>query len=170
MVITHLNPDILEWEVKWASGSIIMNKVSGDDGVPAELFQILKDDAVKVLHSRCQQIWKTQQCPQDWKRWVFIPIPKEGSANESSKYHTFVLILCASKVMLNILQARHQQYLNWELTDVQPGFRKGRGTWHFQHPLDHRKGRRISEKQLLLFHWLNKSLWLCGSQQTMENS
>ena len=124
MVITHLKPDILEWEVKWASGSIIMNKVSGDDGVPAELFQILKDDAVKVLHSRCQQIWKTQQCPQDWKRSVFIPIPKEGSANESSKYHTFVLILCASEVMLNILQARHQQYLNWELTDVQPGFKK----------------------------------------------
>ena len=111
-MITHLEPDILECEVKWALGSITTNKASGGDGIPLELFQILKDDAVKVLHSRCQQIWKTQQCPQDWKRTVFTPIPKEGSANESSKYHTFVLILCASEVMLNILQARHQQYLN----------------------------------------------------------
>ena len=98
------------------------------DGIPAELFQILKDDAVKVLHSICQQIWKTQQWPQDWKRSVFIPIPKKGNAKECSNYCTIALILHASKVMLKILQARLQQYMNRELPDVQAGFRKGRGT------------------------------------------
>ena len=107
-VITHLEPDILECEVKWALGSITMNKASRGDGIPAELFQILKDDAVKVLHSICQQMWKTQQWPQDWKRSVFIPIPKKGNAEESSKYHTSALISHASKVMLPILQARLQ--------------------------------------------------------------
>ena len=102
-VITHLEPDILEWEVKWALGSITMNKASGGDGIPVELFQILKDDAGKVLHSKCQQIWKTQQWPQDWKRSDFIPIPKEDNAKECSNYHTIVLISQASKVMLKIL-------------------------------------------------------------------
>ena len=105
-----------------------MNKASGGDGIRAELFQILKDDAVKVLYSICQQIWNTQQWPQDWKRSVFIPIPKKGHAKESSNYHTFVLISHTSKVMLNILQARLQQYMNCELPDIQAGFRKGRGT------------------------------------------
>ena len=127
-VITYLQPDILECEVKWALGSITMNKASGGDGIPAELFQILKDDSVKVLHSRCQQIWKTQQWSQDWKRSVFIPIPKKVNAKECSNYPTISLISHASKVMLKILQARLQQYMNQELPDVQAGFRKGRGT------------------------------------------
>ena len=105
-----------------------MNKATGGDGISAELFQILKDDAVKVLHSICQQIWKTQQWPQDWKRSIFIPTPKKGNAKEFSKYHTIALISHASKVMLKILQARLQQYMNQELPDVQAGFRKGRGT------------------------------------------
>ena len=102
-VITHLEPDIVEYEVKWALGSITMNKANGGDGIPVELFQILKDDAVKVLHSICQQIWKTQQWPQDWKRSDFIPIPKEDNAKECSNYHTIALISQASKVMLKIL-------------------------------------------------------------------
>ena len=114
-VITHLEPDILECE---------------GDGIPVELFQILKDDAVKVLHSICQQLWKTQQWPQDWKRSVFIPVPKKGNAKECSNYHTIALISHASKAMLKILQARLQQYMNRELPDVQAGFRKGRGTRH----------------------------------------
>ena len=127
-MITHLEPDILECEVKQALGSITTNKASGGDGIPVELFQILKDDAVIVLQSICQQIWKTQQWPQDWKRSVFIPIPKKGNAKECSKYHTVVLISHASKVMLKILQARLQQYVNRELPDIQVVFRKGRGT------------------------------------------
>ena len=126
-VITQQEP-ILENEVKWALGSITTNKASGGDGIPIELFQILKDDAVKVLHSICQQIQKTQQWPQDWKRSVFIPIPKKGNAKERSNYCTIALISHASKVMLKILQARIQQYMNRELPDVQAGFRKGRGT------------------------------------------
>ena len=105
-VISHLEPDILECEVKWALGSIITNKLSGGDGIPAELFQILKDDAVKVLHSICQQIWKTRQWPQDWKRSVFIPVPKKGNAKECSNYCTLALISHASRVMLKILQDR----------------------------------------------------------------
>ena len=127
-VITHLEPDILECGVKWALESITMNKVSGGDGIPVELFQILKDDAAKVLHSICQHIWKNEQWPQDWKRSVFIPIPKKGNAKESSNYRTIILISHASKVMLKILQARLQQYVNRELPDVQDDFRKGRGT------------------------------------------
>ena len=119
---------ILECEVKWALGSITTNKASGGDGIPAELFQILKDDAVKVLHSICQQNWKTQQWPQDWKRSVFILIPKKGNAKECSNYHTIALISHASKVMRKIPQSRLQQYMNHELPDVQAGFRKGRGT------------------------------------------
>ena len=113
-VITHLEPDILEWEVKWALGSITTNKASGGDGNPVELFQILKYDAVKVLHSICQQIWKPKQWPQDWKRSVFIPIPKKDNAKECSNYHTIALISQASKVMLKILQARLQQYMHHE--------------------------------------------------------
>ena len=122
-VITHLKPDILECEVKWALGSITTNTASGDDRIPAKLFQVLKDDAAKVMHSICQQIW-----PQDWKRSVFIPIPKKGNAKECSDYRTIALISHASKVMLKILQARLQQYVNCEIPDVQAGFRKGRGT------------------------------------------
>ena len=127
-MITHPESDILECKVKWALGSITTNKANGDDGIPVELFQILKDDAVKVLHSVCQQIWKTQQWSQDWKRSVFIPIPKKGNAKQCSNYHTIAVISHASKVMLKILQARLQQYVNRELADVQAGFRKGRGT------------------------------------------
>ena len=127
-MITHLEPDILECEVKWALGSITMNKASGGDGIPCKLFQILKDDAVKVLYSICQQIWKTQQWPQDWKRFVFIPIPKKSNAKKCSNYRTVALISHASKIILKILLARHQQYMNCELPDVQAGFRKGRGT------------------------------------------
>ena len=125
-MIIHLEPDILECEVKLES--ITMNKASGGDGIPVELFQILKDDAVKVLHSICQQIWKTQQWPQDRKRPVFIPIPKKGNAKDCSNYHTIVLFSQARKVMLKILQVRLQQYVNRELPDVQARFRKGRGT------------------------------------------
>ena len=117
-VITHLEPDILECEIKSALGSITTNKASGGDEIPVELFQMLKYDAVKVLHSICQQIQKTQQQPQDWKRSVFIPIPKKGNAKECSNYCTVALISHASKVMLKILQARLQQYVNRELTDV----------------------------------------------------
>ena len=109
-------------------GSITMNKASGGDGIPDELFQIPKDDAVKVLHSVCQQIWKTQEWPQDWKRSVFIPIPKKYNTKECSSYGTVALISHTSTVMLKILQAKLQQYMNWELPDVQAGFRKGRGT------------------------------------------
>ena len=149
-MITHLEPDILECEVKWALESI----TSGGDGIPVELFQILKDDAVKVLHTICQQIWKTQQRPQDWKRSVFIPIPKKGNAKECSNYHTIALISHASKVMLKILQARLQQYANHELPDVPACFRKGRGTrdqianirWILE------KSKRVPEKHLLLLH------------------
>ena len=127
-MITNLEPDILECEVKWALESINRNKASGGDGIPVELFQILKDDAVKVLLSVCQQVWKTQQWAQDWKRLVFIPIPKKGNAKECSNYCTIALISHASKVMLKILQARRQQYVSRELPDVQAGFRIGRGT------------------------------------------
>ena len=111
-MITHLEPDLLECEVKWALGSITTNKGSGGDGIPAELFKILKHDVVKVLLSTCQQIWKTQQWPQDWKRSVFVLIPKEGNAKECLNYHTIALISHVSKVMLKILQARVQQYVN----------------------------------------------------------
>ena len=127
-VITHLDPDILECEVKWALGGITANKASGGDKIPVELFQILTDDSVKVLHSICRQIWKTQQWPQDWKRSVSIPVPKKGNAKQCSNYCTIALISHASKVMLKIVQARLQQYANCELPDVPAGFRKGRGT------------------------------------------
>ena len=125
-MVTNLEPNILECEVKWALGSITMNKASGGDEIPVELFQILKDDGVKVLHLICQQIWKTQEWPQDWKR--SIPIPKKGNAKECSNHCTIALISHTSKVMLKILQAKLQYYMNRELPDVQVGFRKGRGT------------------------------------------
>ena len=158
-MITHLEPDILECEVKWALEGITMKKASGDDGIPVELFQILKDDAMKVLHSICQQIWKTQQWPQDWKRSIFIPIPKKGNAKECSNYHTIALISHASKVMLKILQARLQQYMNHELPDVQAGFRKGRGTRdQIANILWIIKKARVPEKHLFLFYCLNQSL------------
>ena len=126
-VITHLESNILECS-QVGIRNITMNKASGSDGIPVELFQILKDEAVKVLRSICQPIWKTQQWPQDWKRSVFIPIPKKGNAKECSNYHTIALISHTSKVMLKILQVRLQEYVNHELPDVQAGFRKGRGT------------------------------------------
>ena len=127
-VINHLEQDILESEVKWALGSIITNVASGGDGTPVELFQILKDDVLKVLHSIHKQILKTQQWPKEWKTSVFIPIPKKGNFKECSSYSTLALISHTSKVMLKILQARFQKYVNDELQDVQAGLRKSRGT------------------------------------------
>ena len=152
-VITHLEPDILECEVKWALGSITTNKATGGNGIPVELFEILKDDAVKVPHSICQQIGKTQQWPQDWKRSVFIPIPKKGNAKECSNYHKITVISHASKVMLKILQARLQQYVNHELPDVQARFKKQMNQrLDCQHLLDHGKCKRIQEKHLFLLY------------------
>ena len=165
-VITHLEPDILECKAKWALGSITINKASGSDGIPVELFQILKDDAVKVLHSICQQIWKTQQWPHDCKRSIFIPISKKDNAKECSNYNTISHISHTSKVMLKILQARLQQYVNRELPDVQAGLRKGRGTRDqiaiaiaitiaiqmIKLPLDYQKSKRGPEKYLLLLY------------------
>ena len=152
-VIIDLEPDILECEVKWALESITINKASGGDRIPAELFQILKGNAMTVLHSICQQIWKTQQWPQDWKRSVFIPVPKKGNAKECSNYWTIAFIPHASKVMLKVLQATLQQHVNCELPDVQAGFRKGRGTrdqianicWIIEKA-------RVPEKHLLLLY------------------
>ena len=153
-MITNLEPDILKGNVKWALGRIITNKASTGDGIPVELFQILKDDAVKALRSICQQIWKiwkTQQWPQDWKRSVFIPIPKKGNSKEHSNYCTIALISNTSKVMLKILQARFQEYINCELPDFQAGFRKGRGT-RDQIANMRWKRKGIPEKHLLLLH------------------
>ena len=167
ITITHLEPDILECEVEWALESITTNKASGRDGIPVELFEILRDDStlkvkalVKVLHSICQQIWKTQQWPQDWKRSVFIPIPKKGNGKECSNYCTIALISHASKVMPKILQAGLQQYVNRELPDVQAGFRKGRETrdqianirWIIE------KSKRVPEKYLFLLYCLCQRL------------
>ena len=151
-MITHLEPDILECEVKGALGSITANKASGGDEIPVELFQILKDDAVKVLHSMHQQIWKTQQWPQDWKRSIFIPIPKKANAKECSNYCIIAIISHTSKAMLKILQARLQQFVNHELPYVQTGFRKGRGTRDPLDPLDHGKSKRVPGKHLLLLY------------------
>ena len=170
-VIIHLVPDILDCEVKWALESITMNKASGGDRIPVELFQILKDDAGKVLHSICQQIWKTQQWPQDWKRSVFIPVPKKDNPKECSSYCTIALISHFHKVMLKIFQARLKQYMNCELPGVQAGFRKG----------------RVTRDQIANIHWImekarefQKNVYFCfidyakafdcGSQQTVENS
>ena len=166
-MITNLEPDILECEIKWAWGSITTNKASGGDGIPVELFQILRDDAVNVLQSIWQWIWKTQQWPQDWKRSVFIPIPKEGNDKECSNYLLIALISHATKVMVKILQARPQQYLNREFRE----FRKGWGTRdQIANMHEIKKSKRIPEKHLFLLYWLCQSLWLCGSQQTVENS
>ena len=156
-MITYLEPDIMECEVKWALGSIIINKASGGDGIPAELFQILRDEAMKVLPSICQQIWKTQQWSQDWKRSVFILILKKGSAKECSNYYTIALISQATKVMPKILQARLQQYVNWKHPDMQVRFRKGRVTrdqianicWIIE---------KSREFQKNIYFWL---YWLC---------
>ena len=127
MLFRSSESDILEHEVKWALRSTGVNKASGCDEIPAELFRSLKDDAIKVLHSLCEQIWKTQQWPQDWKRSILIPIPKKGSTKECVNHQTIALISCARKVMLKILHARLQHYANQELPDVQAGFQKGRG-------------------------------------------
>ena len=159
-VITHLQPDILKCEVNWALGSITTNKASGSDGISIEQFQILKEDAIKVLHSICQQIWKTQQWPQDWKRSLFIPIPKKGNAKEWSKYRTITIISHTSKVMLKILQTRLQQYAYCELPDVQAGFQKGRGT----------------RDKIANIHWIiekarefQKNIYFCFIDYTREN-
>ena len=169
-VITHLEPDILKGKVKWALGSTTMKKANGGDRIPAELLQILKDDAVKVLHSICQQIQKTQRWPQDWKRSVFIPIPKKGNAKQCSNYRTIALISHTSKVMLKILQARLQQYMNRELPDVQAGFRKGRGTrdqitnicWIIE------KARGFQKN--IYFYFIDYAkAFDCVNQQTVEN-
>ena len=151
-VIPHLEPDILECEVKWALESITTNKASVGDEIPVELFQILKDDAVKVVHSICQQIWKTQQWPQDWKRSVFIPMPKKGNAKDCSDYRTIALISHTSKVMLKILEARLQQYVNCEFIDVHAGFRKGRGT-----------GDQITNIRWIIkkARWFQKNIYFC---------
>ena len=168
-VITHLEPDILECEVKWALGSITREKASRGDGITAELFQILKDDAGKVLHSICQQIWKTRQWSQDWKRSAFMPIPKKGNAKECSNYCTIALLSHASKVMLKILQARLQQYVNQELPDVQARFRRARGTrdqianiyWIIE---------KAREFQKIIYFIDYVKAFDCGSQQAVENS
>ena len=155
-----------EW---WRVCSITMNNASGSDGIPAELFQILKDDAVKALHSTWQQIWKTQQWPQDWKRSVFIPIPKKGNAKECSNYHTNALIAHASKVMLKILQVRLQQYVNCELLDVQAGFRKARGT---RYQIANTRWLREKEKEFqknICFIDYTKAID-CSDQNKLENS
>ena len=142
-MINHLEPDILESEVKWALGSITTNKGSGSDGIPAEPFQILKEDAEKVLHSICQQIWKTQQFPQDCKRSVFIPIPKKSNAKECLNYCTNAIISRARKVMFKILQTRLQQYVNWVFPDVWTRFLKDRGT----------------RDQIANIHWIIEKAW-----------
>ena len=167
---THLEPDILECEVKWALGSITMNKASGGDGIPAELFQILKDDAVKVLHSVCQQIWKTQQWPQDCKRSVFIPIPKKGNAKECSNYCTIALSSQASNAQNSPSQASTIREL-WTSSMFKLVLEKAEEP-EIKLPISagSLKKQEIAEKHLFLLYWLHQSLWLCGSQQIVENS
>ena len=168
-VVIHLEPGILEWEIKWSLGNITTNKASGGDGIPAELFQILKDDAVKVLHSICQQIWKTQKWPQDWKRSIFIPVPNKGNAKECSKYCTITLITHTSKVMLKILQAscfNSSWTMNFQMFKLvlekaeEPEIKLPTSAGSS-------KKQESPEKHLLLLYWLCQSLWLCG-QKTME--
>ena len=153
-VATHLEPDILEYEVTWALRSITNNNASGGDGIPAELFQILKDDAVEVLHSVCQQIWKTQQWPQDQKGSVFIPIPKKGNAKECSNYHTIMLISHASKIMLKILQARLQYYVikNFQMYKLNLG-KAEESKIKLPTSLGSQKKQENSSKHLLLLHY-----------------
>ena len=142
-----------------------MNKASGGDGIPVELFQILEDDVVKVLHSICQQIWKIQQWPQDRKRSVFIPITKKGNAKECSNYRTVTLLSHASKVMLKILQPVFSNTWTVNFQMLELGWQRNPRS-NCQHPLDHQKSKSILEKYLLLIYWLYQCLWLCGSQQT----
>ena len=170
-VITHLEPDILECEVERALGSITMNKPSGDDGIPVELFQILKDDAVKVLHSMCQQIWKTQPWPQDCKRSVFNTIPKKGNPSECSNYCTIALISHTSKVMLKFSKPGFSNTWteNFQMFKLVLK-RQGNQRSNCQYLMDHQKSKRVPEKHLFLLYWLCKSLWLHGSSQTVENS
>ena len=152
-MIILLEPDILECDVKWALGSITMNKASGSNGIQVELFQILKDDAVKVLHSMHKHIWRTLQWPQDWKRSVFIPIPKKDNAKECSNYRTVALISHTSKVMLKILQAKLQKYVNHELLMFKLVLEKAEETGsNCQHPLDYRKSKRVPENHLFLLY------------------
>ena len=158
-MITHLQPDILECEVKWALGCITMKKANGGDGIPAELFQILKDNNVKVLHSIRQQIWKTLQWPQDWKRLVFILIPNKGNAKECSNYHTIALISHASKVCSNFSKWGFNSTWTVPLQMFKLDFEKAEET-----------SKRIPENHLLLIYWLCQSFWLYGPQQTLENS
>ena len=154
-MVSHSEPDILECEIKWALESTAVTKASGCDGIPVELFKTLKDDAIKMVHPICQQIWKTQQWPQDWKRSTLIPILKKGSTKECANHQTIALISHASKVMLKILHAGFQHYANQELPDVQAGFRKGRGS-------------SGSIDQIVNIHWIikkakefQKNIYLC---------
>ena len=169
-VITHLEPDNMECEVKQALGSITTKKASGGDGILVQLFQILKDDAVQGLHSICQKIWKTQQWPQDWKRSVFIPVPKKGNDKECSSYCTIAFISHASKVMLKILQARLQQYVSQELPRCSSWFQKRQRnqTSNCQYSLDHQRSKRVPEKHLLLLLLLShvNRVRLCATPQT----
>ena len=171
-MITDLDPDYLQCKVKWDLGSIItMTKAREGNGIAGELFQILKDDVLKVFHSICQEIWKTQQWPQDWKRSGFIPIPKMGNAKDCSNYCTVALISHVFKVMLNIIQVRLQLYMNQELPGAQAGFRKDKGT-RDQIAKFHciiEKARQF-QKNIFLLHWLCQSFRLCSTQQTVENS
>ena len=148
---------ILECEAKWTLGSITMKKAREGDGIPAELLQILRDDAFKMLQSICQQIWKTQQGPQDWERSVFFQIPMKINAKECSNYHTIALISDANKVMIKILQARLEEYINWEIPNVQAGFRQVRGTMNQTANIHWiiEKAREFQKKHLLLLHWLH---------------
>ena len=160
-VITHLEPDILECEVKWALESITMNKASGCDGIPVELFQILKDDAVKVLHPICQQIWRTQQRPQDWKRSICIPILKKGNAKECSSYRAIALISHSSKVMLKIIQARLQQCVNFQMFKLV--LEKAEEPESKLPTSAGSSKKRVPKKNLCLLYWLCQSFWLCWS-------
>ena len=151
-MVNHPEPNVLESRLKWALESTVVNKTSGYDRIPVELLKTLKDDAIKVLHSVCHLIWKIQQWPQDWKRSIFIPVPKKGSTTECANHRTIALLSDASKVMLKILHARLQRYANQELPDVQAGFRKGRGT------RDQTANIRLIIEKAREFH---KNIYLC---------
>ena len=171
-MITHLEPDILESEVEWALGNITMNKASEGDGIPVELFHILKDNAVKVLYLICQQIWKSQQWPQDWKRSVFILITNKDNAKECSNYCTTALISHASKVSLKFSKLNFNSMWSMNFQMFKLYLEKAEEP-EIKLPtsLDNRKSKGIPEKKHLLpFHWLCQSLWLCESQQTVKNS
>ena len=169
-MVPHLEPDILECEVKWALGSITMNKASIGDKIAAELFKILKDAAAKVLHSIYQQIWKTHKWPHDWKSSVLITVPKKGNAKECSNYCTVSLISQASKVMFKILQIRLQQNMNQELPDIQPGFQRCRGTRDQTANIRWRKRGNFRKTSTSASLTTLKPLAVCGPQRTVENS